>query len=321
MFLNFALLYATIVIVILFPIFGVVFSHSNAFRRATQALHRQPIIQADAFKFVLNAMAFLETPLVLASIVGLFILSKGFNNPSIYKSLVIFSSIIFLAIISVFTSFVSGKVCENFFSTYSKNPNLKNKAFRFLVIMLTFCEIPLVLSTVVFFLILQKTDSISSLNEALKYVGAALSTCIGGVGPAVAHYLLVPDYFSSMNQDESITDSLLNYSFVIETCLEITAIFPFIISFLMVILTFNPVYDVPFMGFSFIAAAFCIVFGCTASSLGIASSSRAFISALLARNQEANSFFKMFLLLEVFIESAALISLIVASMIVFKITF
>lgn len=206
-------------------------------RAAFKAIDIQPEAQNPISRLALLCSALIETTAILGVFIGILLLL-----PLMRAEQVVDSYYSDLAKIGIAVAMVCTGLCVGLFSSWpaqeacyatARQPFHAQWIFNFTLIVLSVIQTPLILAFIVSIFIKSQANSVDSLAQAFRIIGAGCAIGLGAIGPAfgLAHFARIACNGISKNKNSS--NRVLTFTFISQAIIESPVIFSMVISLLL----------------------------------------------------------------------------------------
>lgn len=281
---------------------------------ACQAMNIQPHAKDDINRAAILGSALIET----TSIMGVFmavILFLDRSAPSTWYAqlaeLGIGSAICLAgAAVGIVSAWPAQQAC---LST-ARQPFIAGWIFRYMLIVLSIMQTPLILAFIVAMLIKLQTPFVSSLADGLRLIAAGLAIGFGTIGPIIGMGLFTKKTCEGIGRNRKAADTLLPFTFINQAFMETPVIFSLLVSLLL--LFQKPAADSLISGIAMLSAGLVIGLGSFGPGLNAGRIARAAAEQIIQTPTVYSSVSQANIFAQTFLDTNAIYALITAILLI-----
>lgn len=272
---------------------------------ATQeALNRQPAARSEIARSNLLALALIETAALLVLLISLLLLFKKTVN--LYGALAQLGIAFALGIPGLLIGIVSAMPAQAAAISISRQPFFAKKIVNLMLLTQSLLQTPLVFGFIVALLIYNKIDTVQTLSDAARCIGAGLCIGLGSIGPAIGVGRFTHTACKSIGVNPAGYKSIFTFTIMSQAIIETPIIFASIISFWLV--TAPPA--IP--SILYFAAAFVMAVGTFSPGLASSKTAEAACEQIAHNPALIGMLSRTSLVIQAFIDTSAVYAFIIA---------
>jgi F0F1-type ATP synthase membrane subunit c/vacuolar-type H+-ATPase subunit K len=311
--------YLSVVVAIVLSSMGKAIGQGVAGFGSVFSINRQPMGINEGFRALVIGMALTESGCILALVIGLLILFTGFETITWGIGFAEMGIGLAIGCTAAVVGIASGFSVRATCTSISRQPFFSQKIVTLMLLTQSMIEAPVIFAFIVALLIKLNITPTLSLFDGIKFCAAGVVMGIGAIGPSIGQAFFADAACASVGINRKAYQRIFAFTCLCQAIIETPVIFCLLLSTLILYRPISLIH--PFLSIiSFCSAAFCLGFGSigTGISTGYVASRSCYQMAMLSRSY--GTVFRATLLAQVFIESAVIYAMIVALLLIMRVT-
>jgi F-type H+-transporting ATPase subunit c len=285
-----------------------------------EAYDRQSKAASEISKALFVGIFLMEGCFILAFIVSITILLTPFHQVTEMSGLVEFFVGLASGVATSLVGVACGYAIKGACLAIARQPFYAQRVQMFLLIILAFIETPAIFCFILAMAIFGSFTPDMSFVEAIKYSSAAISVCLGSVGPSVAQALFAKAACEAVGLNHDAFTKIFSFTVITEALIETAALFCFIVGFTILGKKISP--DLTESGsISFMIIPFTVGIGTIGSAIGIGMVGMKAVKEIAIHPKEYGLFFGTTFFFQVLIEISGLFAFLISILLLFKMSF
>lgn len=284
-----------------------------------QSLTRQPTGNDSEFKAMVIGLALIESGIILALVITLMLLFR--EKKELTLAIGLSELGIGLAIgcaaaaISIASSFIVKASCHSI----ARQPFFAQKIITVMLLVQSIIEAPLIFAFIVSLLIRGQLSHTTTIFHGLKNLAAGLTIGLGSIGPSIGQAIFGYAACTSIGLNKNAYNKIFPFTLLSQVVIETPMIFCLLIAFI-IIYTPISITESILQSAALVTAACTIGLGALGTSIGIGYASAKSCYQIAYDPTNYPLIIRTTLLIEAFIESAVIYAMIVAFLLVLKVS-
>ena len=284
-----------------------------------QSLERQPTGNDSEFRAMVIGLALIESGIIIALVITLLLLfgeKKDISMGIALSELGIGLAIgLAAASISIASSFIVKASCQSI----ARQPFFAQKIITVMLLAQSIIEAPVIFAFIIALLIKTNITPTMDIIDGVKYLAAGLTIGIGSIGPSIGQAIFGYAACSSIGINKNAYNKIFPFTLLSEVVIETPMIFCLLLAFI-IIYTPSSVPQEVLQGATFLSAAFAIGVSALGTSIGIGYTAAKSCYQIAYEPSNYPLIIRTALLIEAFIESAVIYAMIVAFLLIMKVS-
>lgn len=310
--------YFTIALVITLPVLGLGIGQGITGIFALRAINQQPSARAEIIRTTILGIALLETAAIMGFFISLLLIVQMSNEPiNWYKDASKLGIALAIClpgfVLGIASAFPAGAACM----AVARQPFLAQKIGRFMIITLSLIQTPIIFGFVIALSIHSQMDTVFTMRDCLRLIGAGLSIGLGCIGPAIGLALFAKSACEALGVNRDAYNKIFSFTLISEAIIETPIIFSLVIS--MMLLYLVPILESEnvLSGIAFLSAALCTGIGTVGPGLSSGRTAAQACSQIGIYPDEYSTLSRASMFAQGLIETSAIYALLIGFALIF----
>lgn len=313
--------YLTIALVIILPVLGLGLGQGITSIMALRAINQQPSARGEITRTVVLGVALIETAAIMALFIALMLLAQTNAHQadwhvSLAKIGIALAICVPGFVLGLASAFPAGAACM----AVARQPFLGQKINRFMLITLSLIQTPIIFGFVIALGIAGQLDSVETLRDSLRLIGAGLSIGLGSIGPALGLAAFAKAACTALGVNRNAYNKIFSFTLISEAIIETPIIFALVISMMLTFLVPAAQSENLLEGIAFICAAFCTGIGTVGPGLSSGRTAASACTQIALYPEEYSALSRASMFAQGLIETSAIYAVLVGFALIFYIS-